>query len=101
MTYTWKDIFKKSKPHFSGEGRQSSFIFGDYCLSIVGGRQGLYGNFFDTFEVAVIHKDTGSFVTSDVLNDEFFKGSKDDIIPYTDMDTVVKIINLMSEKYGK
>jgi hypothetical protein len=87
MPYTWKDIFKGSKEHLTGEGRQRIIFIGKLTVSIVGGRPGLYGNFFDTFEVAIL--DTmRDFVTKEVLPEY-----KDDVIPYATTEEVVNILN--------
>lgn len=95
MPYTWKDIFKGSQEHMTGEGRQRIIFIGKLTVSIVGGRPGLYGNFFDTFEVAIL--DTmRDFVTKEVLPEY-----KDDVIPYATTEEVVNILNKLEEKYGK
>jgi hypothetical protein len=62
-------IRKNSKPHPLAEMKgQDARMFrehiGDYILSIVGGATGLYGDFINEFEVALIDHDTGDFVTS-------------------------------------
>lgn len=94
--FTWEDVFKKSKVHPIGEGRQSVFEIGDLTVSIVGGRDGLYGNFFTTFELAVIDKNS-NFVTNSVLE----KKGEDDVLGYLELDEVVDILNFLNEKYGK
>ena len=65
---TAKHIIKNSEPHPTasmrgGDARTYREEIGDYILSIVGGGQGLYGNFKNTFEVALIDSTTGDFVT--------------------------------------
>ena len=67
---TKEHIIKNSRPHsisrMGGEyknARQYVEQVGDYTLSIVGGGQGLYGNFKNTFEVALIDDTNGEFVT--------------------------------------
>jgi hypothetical protein len=44
-------------------GYQSFFDFGKYGVSIVGGAQGLYGDFEKTFEVAIVENKNSNFVT--------------------------------------
>lgn len=74
---TAKNIIEWSKPH-SIEGGKITRIYNEEIeFSIVGGRSGLYGNFQDDFEVAVIDRKTGEFVT------KFFKPeANDDVIGY-------------------
>jgi hypothetical protein len=70
-TLTLKDIKEMSQPHpldsvilsHMSKARQYKKDFGQYQLSIVGGAQGLYGDFIKDFEVAVIDRDSGNFVT--------------------------------------
>lgn len=62
-------IRKNSKPHpmsiLKGDkSRMFREFVGDYILSIVGGGIGLYGDFINDFEVALIDQDSGDFVTS-------------------------------------
>ena len=67
-------IIKNSKPHgmsLNGisdykNARQYTETIGEYTLSIVGGCGRLYGDFRNTFEVALIEidKSSGKFVTS-------------------------------------
>jgi hypothetical protein len=62
-------IRENSKPHPSksfdfGEARVFHMYIGEYLLSIVGGGQGLYGDFITSFEVALIDTATKDFVTS-------------------------------------
>ena len=99
--YTWKDVFKNSKRHPLGEGsRCSNFNFGDFRVSIVGGKSGLYGNFFDTFELAIIDAKTNDFVTSELLSELKYR-SDDDVYGYLDLDQVVNILNFLNEKYNE
>lgn len=58
-------IIENSKPHPNSENSKVFHEYvGDYLLSIVGGGYGLYGDFVNTFEVALIDKETKEFVTS-------------------------------------
>lgn len=104
MKYTWKDIFKRSKEHPLGGGAKMTHIyFPEFCFSVVGGREGLYGNFFDTFEVAVIREKDREFITNEVLSD--FMGGKyvrlnDEVLAYLELDEVVNILNYLNEKYA-
>lgn len=90
--YTWKDIFKNAEEHPLGNGAmQSCITINDYTVSIVGGAQGLYGNFFDSFEVAII-KD-GDFVTNNILK------NGDDVCGHMSIDEVVDILNKIKNEY--
>jgi hypothetical protein len=65
---TIEHIVKNSEPHptaimRAGDSRVYREEIGDYILSIVGGGTGLYGDFIDTFEVALIDSITGNFIT--------------------------------------
>lgn len=48
---------------FFYNAKQYKELVGDYEISIVGGSNGLYGDFQTTFEVAVIDSKSGEFVT--------------------------------------
>jgi hypothetical protein len=85
-------IIKNSKPHslaLSGDrryknARQFSENIGNYTLSIVGGANGLYGDFENTFEVALIDNDNNKFVTGMYVSDSKF----DDIMGYATIDEI-------------
>ena len=92
---TIKDIIKWSKPHpmnsamkGSTEAKQSRFGNDIVEFSIVGGGSGLYGDFKDTFEVAIFDKETGKFMTK-----FFYPGATDDVIAYMSADDVVELVN--------
>jgi hypothetical protein len=62
-------------------------------FSIVGGRSGLYGDFKDDFEVAVIDKKNGEFVT------KFFKPElSDDVIGYMKKEDLEEFVNQIFKK---
>lgn len=85
-------IIQNSKPHslaLSGLGsyknaRQFIENIGDYTLSIVGGADGLYGNFKNTFEVALIDNESGDFVTGKYISSDRF----DDVMGYATIDEI-------------
>lgn len=90
--YTWKDIFKNATEHPLGNGAmQSTIQIKDYLISIVGGSNGLYGNFFDTFEVAIIKN--GDFVTNDILK------NGDDVCGYMGIEEVVNLLNKIENEH--
>jgi hypothetical protein len=75
-------IKDNSKPHTIGKGRMFTMQIGNYCLSIVGGAMGLYGDFENDFEVAIIDKESDKFVTS------FFARRGDDVLSYATIDEI-------------
>jgi len=68
---TKEHIINNSKPDGLGlagipnykNARQYTEKIGNYTLSIIGGCGGLYGDFKNTFEVALIDDNNGEFVT--------------------------------------
>ena len=56
-------IKKHSKPHDVSGGRRINLYNDKYVLSIVGGAQGLYGDFEEDFEIAIIDPTTKDFIT--------------------------------------
>lgn len=89
---TKEHIIKNSTPHgmaFSGipaykDARQYIENIGDYTLSIVGGASGLYGNFKNTFEVALIDNTNGEFVTGKYSNNI----KSDDVMGHATIDEI-------------
>jgi hypothetical protein len=84
---TAEHIRKNSKPHPTasmrgGDARVYREEIGDYILSIVGGGQGLYGDFINSFEVALIDSTTGDFVTG------VYSQRGDDVLPYASIDEI-------------
>ena len=83
-------VISNSKPHsvmsdIYPEARQYKESVGNYLLSIVGGANGLYGDFLDTFEVAVIDESDGRFVTG------LFSKRGDDVLAYASLDEINEI----------
>jgi hypothetical protein len=86
---TIEDVFlNKVKVPFMGY--QSTFDFGKYVVSIVGGHKGLYGDFKTTFEVAIIESNTGVFVT------KLFCGGGADVLGHQSVDSVESILNIFT-----
>lgn len=85
---TIDDVLKVKKSH-PLRGYQSRFDFGRYLVSIVGGRTGLYGDFENTFEVAIIDNKDGSFVT------KLFCGGGD-VAGYCSKEEVEGILNIFA-----
>lgn len=84
-------IQSEAKIHPMGKGYQFTEDIGDYTLSIVGGAMGLYGNFKDTYEVALIDNTDGRFVTS-------FFGPRpygDEVMPYANIDEINRLYDMI------
>lgn len=82
---TVEDILKNklTKP-FGGFSFRDSF--GRIDLSVVGGGNGLYGDFVDTFEVALIDNKTKRFVTRNLF------GGDDDVLAYQTKEELENIL---------
>ena len=86
---TIEEIKRTAKPHNLG-GKRTIVEGKRFILSIVGGCQGLYGDFIDDFEVAIIDKKTNEFVTK-----LFEPEATDDVMGYVNADKVVEIANYL------
>jgi len=93
---TIEDVKKWSKPHpmskylstGGGKGRMSRFGNKEIEFSIVGGGQGLYGDFDKTFEVAIFDRKSNDFVTR-----FFYPETFQDVIGWMSADDVEKLVN--------
>jgi hypothetical protein len=85
---TIQDVQDRKKLKEFG-GYQSLFDFGKYVVSIVGGKQGLYGDFETTFEIAIIENGSGNFVT------KLFCGGAD-VMGYCTIEKVEDILNIFT-----
>ncbi len=92
---TIEDIISYSKPHPNQmEGARQTVLFDDkVILSIVGGGRGLYGDFDKDFEVAIMEKSSGDFVTK-----YYVDGASDDVLAYQDKEQVEYLANLLFKK---
>ena len=85
---TIKDIIEWSKPHPLDGGKMTRLYNDEIEFSIVGGRSGLYGDFENDFEVAILDRKTGDFRT------RFFKPElSDDVVGYMPKNDVVEFVN--------
>jgi hypothetical protein len=85
---TVENIIEWSKPHPLDGGKMTRIYNDEIEFSIVGGRSGLYGDFENDFEVAILDRKTGDFRT------RFFKPElSDDVIGYMPKDEVVEFLN--------
>lgn len=87
---TVKDIIDFSKPHPNQiQGARQTILFNENVrMSIVGGAQGLYGDFKDEFEVAILDQDSNQFVTRFYSPD-----NNDDVIAYLAGDEMLNLVN--------
>lgn len=85
---TIEDIINNKKPH-PFKGYKWTKVYGPWILSIVGGDGSFYGDFNETFEVAIIDSRSRNFVT------RLFYGGTEDVLPYTSRDEVQKIITML------
>jgi hypothetical protein len=85
---TVENIIEWSKPHPLEGGKMTRIHNDEIEFSIVGGRSGLYGDFENDFEVAILDRKTGDFRT------RFFKPElSDDVIGYMPKDELVEFLN--------
>jgi hypothetical protein len=92
--YTYQDILDKAQPHgFTGEGKSTRVETETYIISIVGGRQGLYGDFINTFEVAIIRKSDGEFVSGEFFPD--YSDSMGQVMPHISKEQMLEVVNTM------
>lgn len=85
---TVENIIEWSKPHPLDGGKMTRIYNNEIEFSIVGGRSGLYGDFENDFEVAILDRKTGDFRT------RFFKPElSDDVVGYMPKNDVVEFVN--------
>ena len=90
---TVENIIEWSKPHPLDGGKMTRIYNDEIEFSIVGGRSGLYGDFENDFEVAVIDRKNGEFVT------RFFKPElSDDVIGYMKKEDLEEFVNQIFKK---
>jgi hypothetical protein len=90
---TVQDIIDWASPHGLGRGLKHLRIGNEHLLfSIVGGGKGLYGDFVNTFEVAVINLDTDDYMTS------FFFDTDCDVVGHVSGKELEGVINSVNGK---
>jgi len=92
---TLNDIFNNSHPHGLDGGKQTIIKNDKFILSIVGGRSGLYGDFDEDFELAIIDPITKDFITRMV-----FPELNDDVMAYVNREKLLEVANLLFKKYS-
>ena len=87
---TIEDIISYSKPHPNQmEGARQTVLFDEIkILSIVGGSKGLYGDFKEDFELAIMDKSSGDFITK-----YFVDNATDDVLAYQNKEQVENLAN--------
>lgn len=86
---TIQNIKDWSKPHPLGQGARRTRIANNTIeFSIVGGGTGLYGDFENTFELAIFDIETGEFMTR-----FFHPDGGDDVIPYMSGEELETLVN--------
>lgn len=82
---------ESSKAHRNGMGgRQTRISNGKVEVSIVGGMRGLYGDFVDDFELAIMDNKNHDFITK-----LYFPELNDDVMPYLDGNEVEEVVNMV------
>lgn len=90
------DFIKKiAQKHGISGGKRTNLYNDKYILSIVGGASGLYGDFEEDFEVAIIDPASKDFITK-----LFFPENGDDIVGYMKKEDVEKIANTLFKDGG-
>jgi hypothetical protein len=92
---TIQDIISFSKPHPNSvvNARQTVMTDGKILLSIVGGAQGLYGDFENDFELAIMEVGERNFVTK-----YYVPEATDDVLPYQSAEEVEDLVNRIFPK---
>ena len=92
---TVQNIIEWSKPHPNKmEGARMLRIHNDEIeASIVGGCQGLYGDFVEDFELAIFDRKSDEFITR-----FFFTEKEDDVVGYLDGEKLVEFLNNVFQK---
>jgi hypothetical protein len=86
---TIEEIKSWAKEHGVTPGGKQTLIYNDILeVSIVGGRTGLYGDFENDFELAIIDRKNRNFVTR-----FFVEGINDDVLAYAPSNEIEKIVN--------
>jgi hypothetical protein len=92
---TIQDIINFSRPHpgkMDG-AKQTVLSDGKVTISIVGGCQGLYGDFENDFELAILEVETKNFVTK-----YYVPEANDDVLSYQSPQQVEQLVNNIFSK---
>ena len=83
-----QNIIEWAKTQPISGGKQTRIQSRNYTISIVGGRQGLYGDFENDFEVAVMDSKK-NFVT------KYFKNNGEEVLAYATASEVEEIVDMV------
>jgi hypothetical protein len=86
-------IISFAKEHSPLGGKRTTLETSNLLISIVGGRQGLYGDFNETFELAIMDNQTKSFITK-----QFVPDANDDVIGYMSIEDLLEVVNPLIER---
>jgi hypothetical protein len=93
---TIQEIIDNSEPHPTApKGRCTLFRVGDYYFSVVGGGFGLYGDFENTFELAIMDR-RFRFVT-----EKLYPGEGNDIFGWLTKEELLKKMDEVSNMSKK
>lgn len=85
---TLENIIEWSKPHQLVGGKMTRIYNSEIEASIVGGRSGLYGDFEKDFELGILDRQTGEFVTK-----FFYPEGNDEVIGYMKAEDLLGLLN--------
>jgi hypothetical protein len=85
---TLENIIEWSKPHQLEGGKMTRIYNSEIEASIVGGRSGLYGDFEKDFELGILDRQTGEFVTK-----FFYPEGNDEVIGYMKAEDLLGLLN--------
>jgi len=85
---TTENIIEWSKPHPLDGGKMTRIFNEEVEASIVGGRSGLYGDFEKDFELAIIDRKSGDFITK-----FFYPEGSDDVVGYMTGENLTELLN--------
>jgi len=88
---TFEQVVEKSKIHPTGGGLQTIFETQDHIISIVGGREGLYGDFVDSFEVAIMNRKNKEFVSGEYFPE--YSDSMGQVMAYITKEQMLEVVN--------
>lgn len=88
---TIEEIIENSEPHQFKTGRQNLFRVGDYYFSVIGGGWGLYGDFENTFEVAILDR------RHRICTKKLFPDLDDEVFSWQNREELLKLINTVNK----
>jgi hypothetical protein len=89
---TYEDILEKSVDHYREDTITTRLETPKLIVSIVGGPR-IYGDFKETFEVAIIDKKTNDFISNKLYPEFCDNKRRGDIMPYLTKEQMLKVVN--------